>query len=186
MRIAVASGKGGTGKTTIATSLALALDPNSTLLIDCDVEAPNSHLYLKPEFIDSTEVGVLVPVVDESQCTHCGRCMEVCEFHAITVIGQNTLVFPELCHGCGSCMLVCPENAISERLSVTGNLENGITATGMAFGRGVLDIGQPMAVPVIRQLKNEFIARTSLGDTVIVDVPPGASCPVVESLRGAD
>ena len=186
MRIAVASGKGGTGKTTIATSLALALDPDSTLLLDCDVEAPNSHLYLKPEIIDRHTVGVRIPVVAESKCTHCGRCMEVCEFHAITVIGQNTLVFPELCHGCGSCTLVCPEGAISEQLSVTGSLERGATPAGLAFGRGVLDVGQPMAVPIIRQLKNEFNLQTPNGDTVIVDAPPGTSCPVVESIRGAD
>ena len=186
MRIAVASGKGGTGKTTIATSLALALDPDSTLLIDCDVEAPNSHLYLKPEFNTSTEVGVLIPEVDQQKCTACGRCGEVCEFHAITVIGGQTLVFPELCHGCGSCMLVCPEQAISERLSPTGMLEVGVTSEGIDFAHGRLDVGEPMAVPVIRELKRSLAAKETTWETVIIDAPPGASCPVVESLRGAD
>ena len=186
MRIAVASGKGGTGKTTIATSLALALDPDSTLLIDCDVEAPNSHLYLKPEFTKSTKVGVLIPEVDEQKCNACRRCMEVCEFHAITVIGKQTLVFPELCHGCGSCTLVCPEQAISEQLSPTGMLELGITPEGIDFAHGRLDIGEPMAVPVIRELKNSLAVKDTTWKTVIIDAPPGASCPVVESVRGAD
>jgi MinD superfamily P-loop ATPase len=186
MRIAVASGKGGTGKTTIATSLALALDPKATHFVDCDVEAPNAHLYLKPALAERAEVGVLIPQVDERKCTACGRCMEVCEFHAITVIGQKTLVFPELCHGCGSCTLVCPEGAISERLSPTGVLEHGPTTTGISFGRGVMNVGEPMAVPIIRELKSGLTAKDSTWETVIVDAPPGASCPVVEALRGAD
>ena len=120
MRIAVASGKGGTGKTTVATSLALSLNPTRTLLLDCDVEAPNAHLFLQPAFEQQEEVGILIPQVDESRCTSCGRCAEVCQFHAIAAIGQKTLVFPELCHGCGSCTLNCPEQAISERLDVMG------------------------------------------------------------------
>ena len=196
MRVAVASGKGGTGKTTVATSLALALNPTHTLFLDCDVEAPNAHLFLAPSFEWREEVGILVPQVDESRCTFCGRCAEVCQFHAIAVIGRKTLVFPELCHGCGSCSLVCQEGAIRERLDAMGVLEAGPTPSGIYFARGVLNVGEPMAVPIIRQLKKRLIegdGRRPIHDgeawgreAVIVDAPPGTSCPVVESVRGAD
>jgi MinD superfamily P-loop ATPase len=185
MRIAVASGKGGTGKTTVATSLALSLDAARTLLLDCDVEAPNAHLFLAPTFERREEVGILIPEVDEGRCTFCGRCAEVCQFHAIAVIGQKTLVFPELCHGCGSCTLNCPEQAISETLDVMGILEAGPTTSGIYFARGVMNVGEPMAVPIIRQLKQwEMVGdghqpghdgSASGWETIILDVPPGTS-----------
>jgi MinD superfamily P-loop ATPase len=195
MRIAVASGKGGTGKTTVATSLALSLNagveqalPESVslppLFIDCDVEAPNAHLFLKPVFEQRQEVGIQIPRVDEARCTHCGKCAEVCQYHAIAVLGKKTMVFPQLCHGCGSCTWICPEDAISETLDVMGTLERGPTPSGVDFARGVLDIGEPMAVPVIRQLKRW--ANPGPGQVVIVDASPGTSCPVVEAVRGAD
>jgi MinD superfamily P-loop ATPase len=196
MRIAVASGKGGTGKTTVATSLALSLGLAKTLFLDCDVEAPNAHLFLSPSFEWQEEVGILIPQVDESHCTFCGRCAEVCQFHAIAVIGQRTLVFPELCHGCGSCSLNCPEHAISERLEVMGVLQAGPTPAGIHFVRGVMNVGEPMAVPIIRQLKQWVMQgdgdhpiyedKASGWETVILDAPPGTSCPVVESVRGSD
>jgi MinD superfamily P-loop ATPase len=188
IRIVVASGKGGTGKTTVATSLALALDTSSILFLDCDVEAPNAHLFLRPAFEWRQEVGILLPEVDETRCTFCGRCAEVCQFHAIAVIGQNTLVFPELCHGCGSCTLICPENAISESLNVMGLLEAGPTPTGIRFARGIMNVGEPMAVPIIRQLKRWEPTNgwTSDVEAVIVDASPGTSCPVVETAHGAD
>ena len=196
MRIAVASGKGGTGKTTVATSLALALRAATTLVLDCDVEAPNAHLFLTPTFERRREVGILIPQVDESRCTSCGRCADICQFHAIAVMGQKTLVFPELCHGCGSCTLICPEQAISEELDVMGVLEAGPTPQGMYFARGVMNVGEPMAVPIIRKLKKWEIEanqpslfyddETSGWQTIILDAPPGTSCPVVESVRGAD
>jgi MinD superfamily P-loop ATPase len=183
MRIAVASGKGGTGKTTVATSLALSLEATETRFLDCDVEAPNAHLFLNPNLERREEVGILIPEVDEEACTHCGRCAEVCQFHAIAVIGTKTLVFPELCHGCGSCTLVCPEGAISERLEVMGVIESGPTPADMPFARGLMHVGEPMAVPIIRQLVDQ---EMNGGETVIIDAPPGTSCPVVESVRGAD
>ena len=184
MQIAVASGKGGTGKTTVATSLALSMDgqEKAPRFLDCDVEAPNAHLFLHPTVERREEVGILIPEVDEALCTHCGRCAEVCQFHAIAVIGERTLVFPELCHGCGSCTLVCPEKAIEERLDVMGVIESGPTAAGLSFAHGLMNVGEPMAVPIIRQLKEWDLE----GGTVLIDVPPGTSCPVVESVRGVD
>jgi len=195
MRIAVASGKGGTGKTTVATSLALslaadraqsspALDP--PLFLDCDVEAPNAHLFLKPTFERRQEVGLLIPRVDEAKCTHCGKCAEVCQYHAIAALGKKVLVFPQLCHGCGSCALICPEHAISEVQDVMGVLENGATASGIAFARGVMNVGEPMATPIIRQLKKWAAPTLRADQIVILDASPGTSCPVVESVRGAD
>jgi MinD superfamily P-loop ATPase len=196
MRIAVASGKGGTGKTTVVTSLALSLDAATTLVLDCDVEAPNAHLFLTPTFEWREEVGILIPEVDESRCTFCGRCAEVCQFHAIAVIPQKTLVFPELCHGCGSCGLNCPEQAIGERLDVMGVLEAGPAPTEIFFARGVMNVGEPMAVPIIRQLKTWqisgdgqsliYLDKTTDRETIILDAPPGTSCPVVETVHGAD
>ena len=187
MRIAVASGKGGTGKTTVATSLALSLGIGSSacpLFLDCDVEAPNAHLFLKPMIQERIEVGIPVPQVDASLCNQCGRCADVCQYHAIAVLGKKVLVFPQLCHGCGSCGLVCPEEAITEKMVITGVLERGQAAAGFLFAHGVMNVGEPMAVPVIRQLKQWIQPQPD--QTIILDVPPGTSCPVVESVRGAD
>lgn len=193
MRIVVASGKGGTGKTTVATSLALvAAERDAVCFRDCDVEAPNAALFLHPALDSHREVGILVPQVDAQTCTYCGKCAEVCQFHAIAVIGGKTLVFPDLCHGCGSCTLVCPEQAISERLAVLGVIDSGSTPEGIAFAQGVMNVGQPMAVPILRELKqwSPAIPPAARGegarDIEIRDAPPGASCPVVETLRGAD
>ena len=186
MRIAVASGKGGTGKTTVATSLAtsLAAHPAWTRpsLIDCDVEAPNAHLFLKPTITHRQDVAILIPQVNETSCTHCGKCATVCQYHAIAVLGKWVLVFPQLCHGCGSCTAMCPEHAISEIPNVIGILERGSAPSGISFARGVMNIGEPMAV--IRQLK-KWITLPS-DQVVIIDAPPGTSCPVVEALRGVD
>jgi len=195
LRIAVASGKGGTGKTTVATSLALSLaegtpeDAASSppTFLDCDVEAPNAHLFLAPIFKRRQDVAIQVPRVDAAKCTACGKCAEVCQYHAIAVLGKKTLVFSQLCHGCGSCTLVCPASAISEEPHVIGVLEAGMAAGGIRFGRGVLDVGEPMATPAIRQLKQWAIPASGPdGSVVILDAPPGTSCPVVETVRGAD
>ena len=188
-RIAIASGKGGTGKTTIATSLALALAGQleaylPPLYLDCDAEAPNAHLFLQPQFTHSRAVNLLIPEVDESRCTHCGTCAEICQYHAIAVLGQKTLVFPQLCHGCGSCTALCPEDAISEYPKPIGELGRGRAKSGIDFGRGLLQVGEPMAVPVIRQLKSWV--QPKAGQVTILDAPPGTSCPVVETIRGAD
>jgi len=184
VNIAVASGKGGTGKTTVATSLALALDSVAVQFLDCDVEAPNAHLFLNPVFEQKQSVNVLIPQVDAERCTFCGRCAEVCQWHAIAVVGKKVLVFPQLCHGCGSCTLACPEDAISEIPNPIGVLETG-AANNLRFARGVLNVGEPMAVPIIRQLKHESTNVRSY-ELTILDAPPGTTCPVVESMRGAD
>jgi len=186
MIIAVASGKGGTGKTTVATALAQALSRAdiSVSCLDCDVEAPNAHIFIRPDLGYSKNVELLIPEVDAELCTGCGQCAEVCQFHAIVVLGGQTLVFPELCHGCGSCMMVCPEDAISEAPRKLGLLEGGLSPDGINFGHGLLNVGEPMAVPVITQLKKWQDHNNS--EAVILDSPPGASCPVVESIRGAD
>ncbi len=186
MIIAIASGKGGTGKTAVAAALAQALTRGdySVSCLDCDVEGPNAHIFIKPNLLDHKPVEMLIPQVDDTLCSGCGECANVCQFHAIVVLGGRTLVFPELCHGCGSCTLVCPDRAITEAPRTMGLLEGGQSPDGINFGHGLLNVGEPMAVPVIAQLKKwrDYLAA----EVVIVDSPPGASCPVVESIRGAD
>jgi MinD superfamily P-loop ATPase len=188
MRIAVASGKGGTGKTTVAVALAQSLGRAAAgrprpLLLDCDVEAPDAHLFVHPRVERIAPVLTPVPRIDASRCTLCGACIDRCMFNALAILGDRVLVFPELCHGCGSCMLGCPERAIVERMRELGRLEAG-SAGEIAFARGILNVGEAMAVPVIRRLK--AWARPEPGQTVVLDAPPGTSCPVVETLRGAD
>jgi MinD superfamily P-loop ATPase len=190
MIIAIASGKGGTGKTTVATSLALSIaadesaGPRNPLFLDCDVEEPNAALFLKPASDHREEVGILIPEVDYEKCTFCGRCAEVCVWHAIAVVGEKVLIFPELCHGCGSCALNCPEDAIHEVLNVMGTLESG-RAGSIDFAQGTLDVGQAMAVPIIRQLKKKHLGAID-GQVALLDASPGTSCPVVETMRDAD
>ncbi len=185
VKIAVASGKGGTGKTMVAVSLALSLIDQHPLILDCDVEEPNAALFLHPDISEKREVAQMIPQVDMDVCTVCGRCAEVCQYHAITVIGQQVLVFPELCHGCGSCTLNCPVSAIREIPDIIGTLERGQVGT-LAFAQGTLNIGEAMAVPVIRQLKKWVDVAENTSRPIILDSPPGASCPVVEVMRGAD
>jgi MinD superfamily P-loop ATPase len=182
MIISVASGKGGTGKTLVATSLALALkDSHDVTLLDCDVEEPNDHILLRPALDDSEPVNIMVPAVDESRCTYCGRCAEVCAYHAIVVLADHILTFPQLCHGCGACSYLCPEKAITEVPRATGVVEWG-RAGGLGFAHGVLTAGEAMAPPVIRKVKKHIGERT----IVIRDAPPGTSCPVVETVKGSD
>ena len=185
MIIAVASGKGGTGKTTVATSLALTLAEEAPLLfLDCDVEAPNAHLLLRPALSDFGKATLPIPQIDQARCDLCGICADVCQYHALVAVGEQILVFPELCHGCGSCTLNCPSKAITEIPHTIGLIESGVTPEDIRFARGLLQIGQPLSVPVIRQLKEAFPANPN--ETVIIDAPPGTSCPVVEAVRGAD
>lgn len=180
MVISVASGKGGTGKTTVATNLAVSLGVGVQVL-DCDVEEPNAHLFLRPVFEKTEEVFALVPDVDESVCNRCGKCAEICQYKAIVVIGHTVLTFPELCHSCGGCMEVCPENAVRNGQRVLGVLESG-HRNGIAFSHGRLRVGEAMSPPLIRRVRG----LTRSGGVTIIDAPPGTSCPVIAATKGAD
>jgi len=180
MIISVASGKGGTGKTLVATSLALSLRKD-VQLVDCDVEEPNDHIFLRPTITRSQPVCIPVPRVDESKCTFCGRCSEVCAYKAIAVLKERVLIFPELCHGCGACTYLCPEKAISEEGRQVGVVECGYSGE-VDFAQGRLNVGEAMAPPVIREVK----CLINPGKTVIIDASPGTSCPVVEAVRDSD
>jgi len=182
MIISIASGKGGTGKTLVAIGLALSLkDREKVQLLDCDVEEPNDHVFLKPTFAQKEAVFIPIPRVDEEKCTYCGRCAEVCAYNVIAVTKQKVLIFPELCHGCGACSYLCPEKAISEEGKEVGVVESGYSDS-VAFVHGRLNVGEVMAPPVIRKVKE----HTSHQGTVIIDVSPGTSCPVVEAVKGSD
>ena len=182
MIISVASGKGGTGKTLVATSLALSLkDRERVQLLDCDVEEPNDHIFLKPVITGSEAVCIPIPEVDEKKCTYCGKCAEVCVYHAIAVFAQHVLVFPNLCHGCGACSYLCPEKAITEVGREIGVVECG-HSDGVEFAHGKLNVGEAMPTPVIRRVK----AKANRDGIVIIDVSPGTSCPVVESIKDSD
>jgi MinD superfamily P-loop ATPase len=180
MIIAVASGKGGTGKTTIATNLAKSIG-NSVQLIDCDVEEPNSHLFLNPRIERTEEVYLPNPRVDMGKCNYCGECAKICRFSAIVVIKENILTFPELCHGCGGCLLVCPEDAISEVPKPIGILEQG-RSDSVGFIHGRLEVGEAMSPPLIKAARL-LAARKGV---VIIDSPPGTSCPVIAAVKGSD
>lgn len=181
MRIAIASGKGGTGKTTLAVGLALTAGQPLQLL-DCDVEEPNCHLFLRPEFTESRVVGIPVPQVDETRCTACGRCGEICQYNAIVSLRTVPLVFPELCHGCGGCARVCPEDAIREVEREIGVVERAQCGP-VDFAHGRLRVGEALSPPLIRAVL--ALGRDDDGITLI-DAPPGTACPVVAALRGAD
>ena len=180
MIISVASGKGGTGKTTIATNLAVSLEKGIKFL-DCDVEEPNAHLFLRPNIDYSEVVTVPVPEIDLEKCDFCGKCAEFCQFNAISVMGKNILTFPELCHGCGGCSLICPKEAISERPREIGILEHGFSGE-IEFVHGRLKIREAMAVPLIERVKKHIDAEK----IVIIDAPPGTSCPVIATIKNSD
>jgi MinD superfamily P-loop ATPase len=185
MIISIASGKGGTGKTTVAVNLALSI--NNVQFLDCDVEEPNAHIFLKPKIEKQQKAHIPVPEIDESKCNYCGKCAKVCVYHAIAVLpGQNgnkgsTLVFANLCHGCGACSALCPQGAIKEINREIGVVEFGICGE-IEFIHGKLNIGEAMSPPLIRQVKEHIDSKK----TVIIDAPPGTSCPVVGSVKGSD
>lgn len=180
MIISVASGKGGTGKTTVATNLARALGKGVALL-DCDVEEPNAHLFMHPQITGTEEVTTFIPEVQEELCNGCKKCAEICRFRALTVIGGKVLVFPELCHSCYGCVEVCPENAILEGERVLGVFESGRSGE-VAFGHGRLKIGEAMAPPLIKKVRS-YEKDTGL---TIIDAPPGTSCPVIAAMHDTD
>ena len=180
MIISIASGKGGTGKTTVATNLAVSLGSDVQLL-DCDVEEPNAHLFINPVIELSKKVYTPVPKIDEEICNFCKKCAEICRFKAIAVIKETVLTFPELCHSCGGCMEVCPENAITETGRELGVIEIG-HRNGLAFAHGRLRVGEAMSPPLIREVRS----HTQSDQLTIIDAPPGTSCPVIAAMKGAD
>jgi len=181
--IAIASGKGGTGKTTVATNLALIASESGrkVQILDCDVEAPNAHLFLRPKIEGHIKIGVPVPQVDEDKCDSCGECGLICQFSAIVSLKTKPLVFSELCHSCGGCMRVCEAGAISERSRAIGTIDEG-HSENILFTGGKLRVGEAISPPLIREVK-KYAEKEGL---VIIDAPPGASCPVIEAVSNAD
>ena len=182
MKLAIASGKGGTGKSMMAANLAFTLASDRLVsLIDCDVEEPNLHLFF-PSKTTSREVTLPIPVIDESACTYCGKCGEFCRYGAISVLPKKLLFFADLCHSCGGCTLLCPEHAIHEEPKRIGTLSVSTPLPGLKLVTGTLDSGSPLAVPIIHAVKLE----AEHDPLVILDTAPGTSCPVVEALEGCD
>jgi len=179
MKIAVASGKGGTGKTTVAVNLALSL--GNVQLLDCDVEEPDCQHFLDLNLEDVEVVKSFLPVIDAEKCNLCGRCAELCHWNAIVVTPQNATVFPELCHGCGLCARACPQGAISEKGKVIGKIQRGKSGE-VEFYQGVLTVGEPLSPPVIRAVKK----KAKEDRITIIDAPPGNACPAVATVEETD
>jgi MinD superfamily P-loop ATPase len=179
MIVSVASGKGGTGKTTIVTNLALVLD--NPQVIDCDVEEPNANIFLNSKIQESEQITVEIPLIDKGKCDYCGKCSEFCAYNAIAVVPKEVLIFPELCHSCGGCELVCPNDAVQWKEKSLGVVEHGF-ANGIDFYQGILNVGELMAIPVIKSLKKKIDRKKN----VLLDAPPGTSCPVIETITGTD
>ncbi|MCD4743840.1 MAG: ATP-binding protein [Desulfobacteraceae bacterium] len=180
MIISVASGKGGTGKTTIATNLAFSLGKGVKVL-DCDVEEPNAHLFLHPQIEKTESISTPIPVIDEDKCTYCNKCVEICRYNSIAIIGKTILTFPELCHSCGGCMAVCPEDAITETGRELGVVELGKSGN-IDFIHGKLRVGEAMSPPLINEVRS-YIEPDSIN---IIDAPPGTSCPVIAAMKNTD
>lgn len=179
MILSVASGKGGTGKTTVATNIALSI--GNAQVLDCDVEEPNANIFLHANITEQEDIFVSIPEIDPTKCDYCGKCSEFCAYNALAVVRSTVLVFPELCHSCGGCELVCPKDAITWKERVIGRIEHGQTK-GIDFYHGILNLGEAQAIPVIKALKRKIDKNKD----VILDVPPGTSCPVIESITGSD
>lgn len=179
MIVSVASGKGGTGKTTVATNLALSIE--DVQFIDCDVEEPNANIFLKIDIKNSEDVTVSYPKIDETKCDYCGKCSEFCKYNALAVLPSKLLVFPELCHSCGGCTLICPQKAVGCNERQIGKVEHG-KSKKIDFYQGLLNVGEMQSLPVIKFLKRKIDNNKD----VIIDCPPGTSCPVIKSISGSD
>jgi MinD superfamily P-loop ATPase len=183
MKIAIASGKGGTGKTTIATNMACSIAQigKDVQYLDCDVEEPNGHIFLKPSIEETQSVTISVPEVDTEKCNGCGKCGQLCQYSAIISMQEIVMTFEQLCHSCGGCMLVCPTGAITEKPKEIGFVDIGM-ANNVVFGQGRLKIGDIHTPPLIKKTKAKALAE----GVVIIDAPPGTSCPVIEAVKGTD
>jgi MinD superfamily P-loop ATPase len=190
MKIAIASGKGGTGKTTVCASL-VHVWPKAVAAVDLDVEEPNLHLFLHPHIESTDEVGMDIPIVDESKCSYCRKCAEICQFKAISVLGSVVLTYPEMCHGCGGCMAICPEKAISSGNRPLGEILQG-KAGNAAFWMGRLRVGEAMSPPLMRMVKKRISHALEEGSSgegavdVLIDAPPGVSCPAMNAVMDTD
>jgi len=178
--LSVASGKGGTGKTLVATGLTAVAEPD--LFVDADVESPNAHIFLKPRWQSLEQVEVAIPEFDEEQCTLCGDCADFCRFQALMILAGQRMFFPQMCHGCGGCQLVCSRESITMGGRAVGTIRKG-KCDSFTFLDGLLEVGEASAMPVIRMLKKQIAA---IGQRVIVDCPPGTACPTVEAIRESD
>ncbi|HQB11147.1 MAG TPA: ATP-binding protein, partial [bacterium] len=180
MKVAVASGKGGTGKTTVSIALAMT-SPGMVQLLDCDVEEPNGHLFLELENVIEERVSVDVPLINTDTCISCGKCAQICQFNAIVFFGSPPMVFNELCHSYGGCMRVCPVSAITEVPNFIGKIVSGRSGR-IDFSQGILDIGFPMATPVIRKV----LKKADGNNDVVIDSPPGTSCSMIAAVKESD
>lgn len=183
MRIAVLSGKGGTGKTLVSVNLAAAA--HKAVYIDCDVEEPNGHLFFKPAVIQEEEIAIKIPAVDNSRCNGCRKCVDFCKFNALASIkNQNKLIiFEEVCHSCGGCIMLCPEKALTEKEKVIGKIQKGMSDDVTVY-TGILNIGEASGIPIIKQLLDDH--KDTSGMPAFIDCPPGSACIVMESIKDAD
>lgn len=183
MKIAVLSGKGGTGKTLLSVNLASSTDGSSSY-VDCDVEEPNGHLFFKPENIISEDITVKMPVVDDELCNGCRKCVEFCNFNALAYVPGKLHIFEDICHSCGGCSIICPENALSEKDKKIGVIERGLSSeVEVDVNTGILNIGEASGIPIIDGLLDNIREEK---DFTFIDCPPGSACIVMESIKDAD
>lgn len=181
MKIAVLSGKGGTGKTLISVNLAAAA--KASTYIDCDVEEPNGHLFFKPQDVQEEKISVKIPKPDNELCNGCRKCVDFCRFNALAYVRDKLIVFEEICHSCGGCILVCPEKALTEKDKVIGRVQKG-TSDQVSIFTGILNVGEASGVPIIKKLLSE--ENLEANELTIIDCPPGSACIVMESIKDAD
>lgn len=181
MRIAVLSGKGGTGKTLVSVNLAVAA--KTSTYIDCDVEEPNGHLFFKPQNIKNEEISVKIPKPDNELCNGCRKCVEFCKFNALAYIKNKLIVFEDVCHSCGGCSIICPENAIAEGEKLIGKVQKG-SSDDVTVYTGILNTGEASGVPIINKLLDDN--KSNSDEFIFIDCPPGSACIVMESIKDAD
>ncbi len=183
MKIAVLSGKGGTGKTLVSVNLAAAAD--TATYVDCDVEEPNGHLFLKPVDVKTETIAVKIPVVDPNLCDGCRKCVEFCNFNALAYLKDKLIIFDDICHSCGGCVILCPQKALTERDKVIGKVQRGMSSN-VRVETGILNTGEATGIPIIENLLDGVRARADDDEMVVIDCPPGSACIVMESIKDAD